>query len=609
MASAVHSTGGTGRRAGLAAWLRTLVHPSAAADEMELARQSAFIGGHLAAGLGALAALPAYLAFAGQPGALQIVAFAWLLMPLAVAAYLSRTGRADRAHLFSAFGFAGIVVTLASVTGGLASYALAWLVVVPLEAALSGSRRVIAAAGAVALLAFAGLAFADLAGFLPQASATGIGTGLFAGIVVFAALAYAAALALAVERLHRDAAEAARHGEARYRLLADNVCDLITRHEPNGGVTFASGAALRLIGAAPVDLLGDGLFERVHVADRPAYLTALSDAFAGRRSTSVEFRLRAHAQKEESAPAHVWMETRCRPLVDASGSVDGVIAVTSEIGERKRHEADLTAAREEAERVSSTKSRFLASMSHELRTPLNAIIGFSEILSVDAPEQFGPDRRCEYARLIHDSGNHLLQVVNDILDVSRIEAGTFPICTEPFDVAPLVEGCCRMLQGQAEKAGVALSNAIAPGLPELVADKRACRQILINLVSNALKFTPAGGTAHVGVRREGANVVFEVRDSGIGIAQADLPRLGTPFLQADSSYDRRYEGAGLGLSVVKGLVLLHEGTLHIDSQVGRGTTVSIRLPLGEAETKRAEPVPLPVAAQPEPDDMKRALGA
>jgi cell cycle sensor histidine kinase DivJ len=169
-------------------------------------------------------------------------------------------------------------------------------------------------------------------------------------------------------------------------------------------------------------------------------------------------------------------------------------------------------------------------------------------------------------------------VVNGVLDMSKIDTGNFPIFAEPFSMGALIENCRAMMLLKAESGRIRLEQAIDPSLPDVVADKRACRQILLNLLSNALKFTPAGGKVTAGVRAEDGGIAVFVSDTGVGIAREDLPRLGEAFFQASSAYDRAFEGTGLGLSVVKGLALLHGGCMEIDSVVGRGTTVTVRLP-------------------------------
>jgi cell cycle sensor histidine kinase DivJ len=276
--------------------------------------------------------------------------------------------------------------------------------------------------------------------------------------------------------------------------------------------------------------------------------------------------------------------------VDTARDRPGIVAVTRDISDRKAQEAEILRTRDEAESASRAKTQFLANMSHELRTPLNAVIGFSEILNRELFGAIGEARYREYARLIHESGEHLLNVVNDILDMSKIEAGKFNIVKEPFDVAPLLKSCCDLMRHTAEQRSLSLIMDVASGIPELPADKRACKQMLINLISNAIKFTDPGGWVRVSARRAGETVEFSVADNGIGIAEADLPRLGNPFVQANNSYDRSYEGAGLGLSVVKGLARLHGGRLELKSSLGEGTSATIVLPLeGAGESERARP--------------------
>jgi cell cycle sensor histidine kinase DivJ len=218
-------------------------------------------------------------------------------------------------------------------------------------------------------------------------------------------------------------------------------------------------------------------------------------------------------------------------------------------------------------------------MSHELRTPLNAVIGFAEIIHGEMFGALGDARYREYAQHIYESGQHLLQVVNDILDMSKIEAGKYKIVKEPFAVKPLIDLCCEVMRQAAEKKEIALIVDVSSGLPELAADKRAVKQMLLNLISNAIKFTDQGGWVRISARLEVDSVALVVADNGIGIAEADLGKLGNPFMQADNSYDRQHDGAGLGLSVVKGLARLHGGELGLTSKLGEGTIATISLPL------------------------------
>jgi cell cycle sensor histidine kinase DivJ len=409
-------------------------------------------------------------------------------------------------------------------------------------------------------------------------------------------MAYAAALAVMIQSVYRRSEDAVAAGEERYRLLAEHATDLITRHDEKGRVVFASPAAQQLFGEPAPKIAGDGLFQRVHVADRPAYMTALSRVLANNEPMAVEFRLRRASGAE--SPRYVWVEMRCRPIALSEEGIDhpGIVAVTRDISDRKAQEDALTRTRDEAETASRAKTQFLANMSHELRTPLNAVIGFSEILNQELFGKLGEARYRDYARLIHESGEHLLNVVNDILDMSKIEAGKFKIVKEPFDVATLVASCCDIMRHTAEQRSLSLIVDVAPGITELPADKRACKQILLNVISNAIKFTDPGGWVRVSAREADGTIVFSVADNGIGIAESDLPKLGNPFVQANNSYDRSYDGAGLGLSVVKGLARLHGGSLELKSVLGQGTTAIITLPLEGAGESLEAPMQRPVVS-------------
>ena len=290
--------------------------------------------------------------------------------------------------------------------------------------------------------------------------------------------------------------------EDRYRLLARNMTDVITRHGRNGACCSYRRRPSSCSACASDELMGHGLFDRVHVADRPAYLTALADAAAHRRGP---FGRIPHPPRRRQSGAHghfVWVEMRCRPLDQAAddgaaAATREVVAVLRDVSERKTQEQALEIARAESERANAAKSRFLATMSHELRTPLNAIIGFSDMLTNETLT-FDAARKAEYARLINESGRHLLSVVNGILDMSKMETGNFEITPEPFAPAQAIASCCDLLALKAQDAGVELKTRIAVDLPEMVADRRALSQILINLISNAIKFTPRGGRVTVG---------------------------------------------------------------------------------------------------------------
>ena len=247
---------------------------------------------------------------------------------------------------------------------------------------------------------------------------------------------------------------------------------------------------------------------------------------------------------------------------------------------------DYLSAKKTAEEANRTKSAFLANMSHELRTPLNAIIGFSDAINQQLFGPLGHKRYLEYVNDIYASGSHLLSLINDILDMSKIEAGKYEIRTERIDAAEVADESARFVRVRADEAGVSLSLDAPPGI-FVHADLRALKQILLNLLTNAIKFTPKGGKVTLGVRDARDWIEFLVIDTGIGIPARDLPRLGQRFEQVDNALTRRREGTGLGLALCRSLAELHSGELKIESEVGRGTVVTVRLPVRGAVAKPA----------------------
>jgi cell cycle sensor histidine kinase DivJ len=582
-------------------YIDSLIHPSAQRDVLTLSRHRAFIAPRLVGSVLALAAFPVYVILRGVPSLLEVFVFAWLIVPILIAYYLSRTGRYESAHVLSSIALTGLVTVVAFDTGGIGSFAAIWLVIVPLEAALSASRRVVALASTFAICAAGFLLLVGHVEALPASLPVEQERAALAALGIISASLYATGLALGAESLARMSFWLLYAEEDRYRLLARNMTDVITRHAKNGAVHFISPAAETLLGAKVHDLLGHGLFDRVHVADRPAYLSALAESASRGESRSVEFRVRK-AAPDNAAATFIWIEMRCRAVDQAGG--DGhadreVVAVMRDITKRKQQEAALEEARAEAERANAAKSRFLATMSHELRTPLNAIIGFSEMLANEGPMMLDAKRRHDYAHLINDSGQHLLSVVNGILDMSKIESGNFEITPEPFAPRQVIEECSKLLGYKARELGIDLVVDLPDSLPDMIADKRSLHQIMLNLISNALKFTKRGGKVTVRAQSDDETITVVVEDTGVGIGSEDLPRLGDPFFQARSSYDRHHDGTGLGLSIVKGLLGLHGGSLAIESTLGEGTTVSIRLPLDcEAARKRGEAGSARPSAQP-----------
>jgi cell cycle sensor histidine kinase DivJ len=356
--------------------------------------------------------------------------------------------------------------------------------------------------------------------------------------------------------------------------------DFLARQRIDGRVTAIEGEGWTEWAADSAELVGYGLLDRMCEDDRELFLAQLSAVAADGRSRMATFRLAKAGAPGGFEP----VEARsCRGLSDG-----GLVSAFR----RNRAQAELEAAREEARIERTLKDRLLANMSHELRTPLNAILGFSEILGHPEMAPTDPQKRLEYARIIHTSAEHLLSVVNLVLDMSRIEAGKFAVTPEPLELAPLIRECCDMLRLRASTGKVEIVAApLAEGF-EIVADKAACRQILVNLLSNAIKFTPPNGRVTVEASVEADVARISVTDNGIGVKPDDLPRLGDPFFQVRSGYDRSYEGAGLGLSLVRGLVGLHDGSLVLESAYGVGTRVTAALPMTAKPANRRAPARL-----------------
>ena len=256
----------------------------------------------------------------------------------------------------------------------------------------------------------------------------------------------------------------------------------------------------------------------------------------------------------------------------------GVLFTYTDITDRKRVEVDLRRAKDEAELASRSKTEFLANMSHELRTPLNAIIGFSDIL---IGQIFGPlsdARYADYARDIRDSGLHLLTLINDVLDIAKVEFGKVELLEETVDIVAVIESCLRLVRERAQTAGIQLDQALPPGLPCLLGDGRRLKQILLNLLSNSVKFTAAGGRVTISASHDADGFRLAVVDTGIGIAADDLETALRPFGQIDSRLARKYQGTGLGLPLARSMAELHGGRLELRSAPGEGTTATLWLP-------------------------------
>jgi two-component system, cell cycle sensor histidine kinase DivJ len=389
--------------------------------------------------------------------------------------------------------------------------------------------------------------------------------------VVISAFLILAAIAFSRPRDAREVPTAAAD-------LAFDACPgLVMTLDPQGRVLKAGGRDLKSFPAALRDRPGEALAERVHVSDQIALLQAFDSLRQGAPKALADVRVKK-APTQADARQFAAMRFDFTAIRDASGDLVQVFAQVEDDAEREGLRREVELRREEARSAHETKSRFLAAVSHELRTPLNAILGFSDVLAGEYFGRLENDRQREYVGLIRQSGGHLLSVVNAMLDMSKIEAGRYELLVEPFGAGDAIETCRAMLDLQARDKGVTLTARASRGMPEVVADRRAVQQVLINLANNAIKFTDRGGVVSIDAVMKGRDLVLTVSDTGIGIAPEKLGLLGQPFTQVENDYTRHYEGTGLGLALVKGLVSLHRGTFAITSRPGEGTVVTVTLP-------------------------------
>jgi PAS domain S-box-containing protein len=397
--------------------------------------------------------------------------------------------------------------------------------------------------------------------------------------------------------------EAIKESEQYLKTIIDLLPEATMVIDQRGRVQHWNRAMEQMTGVPAADMIGKGNFEYAlpfYGNRRPilADLMLRPDDFVVEYYPDIE----VHGDTivaEEPVPRSdgnpVFLRGAASVVCDSKGLIVGAIETIFDLTDRKRLEEALTDAKEAADRANNAKSRFLAAMSHELRTPLNSILAFSEVIQ---SQMFGPTGHphySEYAGYIHRSGQHLLNLINDILDISKIEAGKMELEFRSLPVSCIFRDVTRLIQETAQKHRLGL--AIEPIADSLVlwADERAIKQILFNLSSNAIKFTPAGGRIALAALAMKDGVNIQVSDTGIGIPEDQIARVAKPFEQIDNRYTRTKGGTGLGLSLVQGLVNLHGGSLNIESRLGVGTTVTVWLPSAPPATPA--PVETPCTLQ------------
>ena len=467
---------------------------------------------------------------------------------------LAQDGPRGRAVLLALWAGCGALACM--LAGGVPGPLAAWCLAPVAAAAVFGGANLLAEAATLSVVAAAAAALAGFAGVTPAPPPASLSFWLGVVSLLTTSLGLGGGLLLWSRRAARHTA-VRRAAEIDLERLLSGQPHLILSVNNAGRIICAFGYAP--VGVDAAALPGSVLSDLAQESDRSRI-----DLAVGSGAGECVFALL-------NAP-----ERTC-VLALRKGADGRVIGVLRDASQQQAREVALDSAREEAEALNSGKSRFLANMTHELRTPLNAIMGFSDVMRAKLFGELQP-KYAEYAEMIHDAGQHLLDLINDVLDISKIEAERYELGLEPFDARDAISGALRLTRLQADEAGISLRGLLPPRPLEVEADRRAIKQIVLNLVSNALKFTPRGGSVTVAAQGYDRDLEIVVSDTGVGIADADVERLGRPFEQAGDAA-QKVRGTGLGLSLVRAFAELHGGAMSIESRLGEGTSVTVRLPV------------------------------
>lgn len=365
--------------------------------------------------------------------------------------------------------------------------------------------------------------------------------------------------------------------EVQYRELIDNANSIILRMDMKGNVTFFNKYAERFFGFASEEILGRNVVGTIvaHADSSGRDLKAMIDDMGLNPGRYVENENENILRSGE----RVWIAWTNKAIVDKDNSVKEIFCIGNNITKLKQAEEEILKAKEAAENANKAKSSFLANMSHELRTPLNAIIGFSEIMK---DGNAGPlnDKQKEYLGFVWESGKHLLSLINDILDLSKVEAGKMELELGEFNLKELLEKAVSFVRERAVKRSIKLLMDIKEDIGVIKADERKIKQVVYNLLSNAVKFTPDEGEVGIGAKKTGSEILVAAWDTGIGIDPKDAPKVFAEFEQIDSEYSRRYSGTGLGMPLSRKFIELHGGRMWFESEgKNKGSRFYFTLPL------------------------------